>query len=173
MYFFENKKFYNLVIRQGEIVPKVYFISGFIGSGKTTYSKQLAETKSAFRFSIDEWMLPLFGEHMSREDFDARIAKLENLFKESALQMTNLGISVIFDLGYWTKEQRDHCVKWAVENNIDSEIHYLDVSFEECCHRAKNRNENLEGKSYEMTDEMLEMFWSWFEVPSDEKVVMV
>jgi len=154
-------------------VATVYFISGFIGSGKTTYAKQLAQRQSAFRFSIDEWMIPLYGEHMSREDFDARIVILENLFKGAALQMMGLGISVIFDLGYWTKQDRTNCVKWAAENGLESEVHYLDVSFKTCCLRAKQRNENLAGKSYEMSDEMLALFWSWFEVPCDEPLVMV
>ncbi|MFD2175977.1 AAA family ATPase, partial [Veronia pacifica] len=51
-------------------MAKVYFVCGFIGSGKTTYSKILADRQGAFRFSIDEWMIPLYGEHMEREVFD-------------------------------------------------------------------------------------------------------
>ncbi len=40
-------------------MTKIYFVCGFIGSGKTTYSKRLAEEHNASRFSIDEWMIPL------------------------------------------------------------------------------------------------------------------
>lgn len=53
-------------------MAQTYFVCGFIGSGKTTYSKALAEKHGAFRFSIDEWMIPLYGEHMEREVFDKR-----------------------------------------------------------------------------------------------------
>ena len=44
---------------------------------------------------------------------------------------------------------------------------YLDVNYEECCKRVGKRNDIRGEKSYEMTPEMLEMFWSWFEVPTD------
>lgn len=53
-------------------------------------------------------------------------------------------------------------------------MHYLDVPFETCCERAFSRNSELNGKSYEMTPEMLELFWSWFEIPDpNENVVWV
>ncbi|MDP2488483.1 AAA family ATPase [Vibrio splendidus] len=84
-------------------MTKIYFVCGFIGSGKTTYSKALAEKHGAFRFSIDEWMIPLYGEHMEREVFDSRLATLQGLFKDSAMQLFSLGVPVIFDFGFWRK----------------------------------------------------------------------
>jgi len=119
-------------------------------------------------------MIALYGEHMEREVFDNRRATLQNLFKDAALQLLTLGMPVIFDFGFWTKLDRDDFISWAQNNDIDSEVHYLVVSYETCKHRAINRNSDLAGKSYEMTPEMLELFWSWFEVPSlDESVVWV
>ena len=155
-------------------MTQLYFISGFIGSGKTTYAKELADRTKGFRFSIDEWMIPLFGEHMERELLNQRILTLENLFKEASSQLTKLGVPVIFDFGYWSREDRDRIVSWASEQGYNCEIHYLDVPYETCCQRAIVRNEAPRGKSYEMTPDMMEMFWSWFEVPAkDENVVWV
>ncbi len=88
-------------------MTKIYFVCGFIGSGKTTYSKALAEKHGAFRFSIDEWMIPLYGEHMEREVFDSRLATLQGLFKDSAMHLFSLGVPVIFDFGFWRKSDRD------------------------------------------------------------------
>ncbi len=153
---------------------QLYFISGFIGSGKTTYAKELAESTKGFRFSIDEWMIPLFGEHMERELFNLRIRTLEELFQEASFQLIKLGIPVIFDFGYRTLADRERIVSWASEQGYTSEMHYLDVLYETCCQRAFERNTDPKGKSYEMTPEMMKMFWSWFEVPAkDEKVVWV
>ncbi len=155
-------------------MSKIYFICGFIGSGKTTYSKKLAEKQGAFRFSADEWMIPLYGEHMEREVFDSRLATLKDLFKESALQLFSLGVPVIFDFGFWRKSERDAFIDWASSLAVDSEVHYLDVPFETCKQRAAARNTDLNGKSYEMTPEMLELFWSWFEAPTpNEKMVFI
>ncbi|MCG9544055.1 ATP-binding protein [Vibrio sp. Isolate33] len=153
---------------------KIYLVCGFIGSGKTTYSKKLADKHGAFRFSIDEWMIPLYGEHMEREVFDQRLATLQDLFKESAQQLFTLGVPVIFDFGFWRKVDRDKFTNWAEKLGVESEVHYLDVPFDTCKQRAVARNSELHGKSYEMTPDMLELFWSWFETPApNEDVVWV
>ncbi len=155
-------------------MTKIYFVCGFIGSGKTTYSKTLAETHGAFRFSIDEWMIPLYGEHMERDVFNRRLATLQHLFKDAAQQLFSLGVSVVFDFGFWSKTERDSFTDWAALIGVDSEMHYLDVPFETCQQRAFARNSERNGESYEMTQEMLDLFWSWFEVPSsNENVVWV
>lgn len=105
-------------------MTKIYFVCGFIGSGKTTYSKELAKKYGAFRFSIDEWMIPLYGEHMERELFDSRLAALQDLFKDSALQLFTLGVPVIFDFGFWRKFDRDTFIRWASEKGVESEVHF-------------------------------------------------
>lgn len=155
-------------------MAKMYFICGFIGAGKTTYSKQLERDENAFRFNADEWMIPLFGEHMERDIFDSRLLALKSLFKASSLQMINLGVSVIFDFGFWKKSDRIEITHWAKENGLEYEVIYLDVDYEECKRRAINRNAIHGEKAYEMTPEMLDLFWSWFEVPTlDEDLVWI
>jgi len=152
----------------------IYCICGFIGSGKTTYSKSLVDCKGAFRFSIDEWMIPLYGEHMEREEFDSRLRTLQTLFYDAALQLASLDVPVIFDFGFWKVTDRIEVVSWAEKNNLEIELHYLDVSYDCCQQRALQRNLTSESRSYEMTPEMLELFWSRFEVPSpDENVIWV
>lgn len=147
----------------------VYFICGFIGSGKTTYSKKLEEAKGAFRFTIDEWMIPLYGEHMEREVFDSRLETLASLFKDSVLRLIELGVPVIFDFGFWKQRDRELARLWAERYSLEYEIIYLDVDFEVCCKRAYSRNDIREDKAYEMTPEMLKMFWLWFEAPSSDE----
>jgi predicted kinase len=119
-------------------------------------------------------MIPLYGEHMDREVFDRRSETLQQLFKDSALQLFSLGVPVIFDFGFWRKSDREAFTDWASSVGVDSEVHYLDVSFDTCKQRALARNPDLAGKSYEMTPDMLDLFWSWFEVPTpDENVLWV
>jgi len=111
---------------------------------------------------------------MEREVFDRRLATLEELFKSSAMQLFSLGVPVIFDFGFWRKTDRSTFMEWASSIGVESEMHYLDVPFEVCKQRATARNSDLDGKSYEMTPEMLDLFWSWFETPtSNENVVWI
>ncbi len=152
-------------------MTKIYLICGFIGSGKTTYAKELAKKEKAFRFSPDEWMIPLYGEHMEREVFDQRLETLIELFKKSAKQLLTIDVPVIFDFGLWKKVDRDKIVAWAQSQNIPYELLYLNTPFEECCKRALQRNNSKNSESFEMTEEMLSLFWSWFEEPeTSEKI---
>lgn len=151
-------------------MAKVYFICGFIGSGKTTFAEQLCHEKPAFLFSTDQWMIPLYGEHMEREVFDQRLKVVEGLFKQSAEKLLALGTSVVFDAGFWTSEDRAENKQWAEQAGLEFEFLYLDVPYKECCRRAEIRNQNLGEKAYEMTPEMLDMFWGWFEVPKAEEL---
>ncbi|WP_047042064.1 AAA family ATPase [Vibrio mexicanus] len=148
---------------------KLYVTCGFIGSGKTTFAKELAKQKKAFRFSMDEWMIPLYGEHMERDVFDARLNTLQGLFKQSALQLAELDVPVILDFGLWKQEDRMAIARWAEQNQLELSILYLDVDFEECKKRALARNEQTNGDAYQMTPEMLELFWSWFEPPKPDE----
>ena len=116
-------------------------------------------------------MIPLFGEHMERDVFDSRLENLKALFKASAVKLLALGVPIIFDFGFWKKSDRVSITEWAVENSLEYELIYLDISYEECCKRATKRNEIRGEKAYEMTPEMLNMFWSWFEVPSDTEAI--
>lgn len=150
-------------------MAKLYVTCGFIGSGKTTFAKELAKQQKAFRFSMDEWMIPLYGEHMEREVFDARLNTLQDLFKQSALQLAALDVPVIFDFGLWKQEDRKAIIQWAEQNHFELSILYLDVGFDECQKRAFARNEQANGDVYQMTPEMLELFWSWFEPPNADE----
>ncbi len=151
----------------------VYCLCGFVGSGKTTYAKHLCQKVSALDLSIDAWMIPLFGEHMEREVFEQRKTTLENLFKEQAIQLVKLGVPVVMDYGFWRKSDREKIRHWADDNDLRVEIHYLELDFEVCKARALARNGQSDPRSYTMTPEMLSLFWSWFEPPSDEQIVFV
>jgi predicted kinase len=43
-------------------MPTVHLIHGYLGTGKTTLAKQLAEEVNGVRFNSDEWMVRLHGE---------------------------------------------------------------------------------------------------------------
>ena len=145
--------------------PSVHGICGFIGSGKTTYAKRLCKEIPAFLFSMDDWVVPLFGEFSDREDLLTVQAKLNSLFLESSLQLIRLGQSVVLDSGLWKYSQRQELRTWAHTNDLELTIHYLDESFETCRRRALARNSDPDYDYYQMTPEALDFFWTEFEPP--------
>lgn len=88
------------------IKPTAHLIIGFIGSGKTTFAKKLEKETGAVRFTKDEWMVRIFGNSFSKDNFqndkfheyDSKMAKLAT---EMALRCLKAGTSVIIDDGFW------------------------------------------------------------------------
>ena len=155
-------------------MKKIYAVCGLVGSGKTTFSKQLAQSTGAFRFSLDEWMIPLFGEHMPRAEFDKQRNQLTELFQQAAQQLLELGVAVIFDFGYWKKRQRLEVRAWADSIDAELELIYLQCASATCYQRVLNRNQDSQNINYQITEDMFLLFQSWFEAPEkDEQVTII
>lgn len=81
-------------------------IHGFVGVGKTTFSKALQKKTNAVRFTPDEWMTQLYGSNPASElfaDYEVRVLKMMwGLVEQTILAGTN----VILDFGFWTPAER-------------------------------------------------------------------
>lgn len=85
----------------------VYLIHGFIGSGKSTLSRQVAEAAGAVRFSFDEWYLALFAgtDRLGvMPDAERRVSRLIRLMWP---EVARAGADVVLDLGLWTRADRE------------------------------------------------------------------
>ncbi|KDM90012.1 AAA family ATPase [Photobacterium galatheae] len=150
-------------------MSQLYMLCGFIGSGKTTYAKKIEKNEKAIRFSMDEWMIPLFGESMSRIEFHERHSFFEEKFKEIAIQLLNNNQSVIFDFGFWTKEHRSKFYEWANENEINIKRIFLSTDMNTCKERAIKRSESHSKNSYIITESMFNELKKLFEKPSENE----
>ena len=63
-----------------ETKPTAYQIVGFIGSGNTTYVKQLADETGALRLTKDEWIIRVFGNDPTIEGFEQCDERLTELY---------------------------------------------------------------------------------------------
>lgn len=77
-------------------------------------------------------MIPLFGEQMEIELFDHRLKTLMYLFKKSAKQLIEIDVPVIFDTGFWKKEDRVEIINWAESLHSECEIIYINTPVEKC-----------------------------------------
>ena len=87
--------------------PTAHLLHGFIGSGKTTFARQLERQCGAVRFTHDEWMVKLYGWNPPEKHYEAYFARVENLIWEEATLVIHAGTDVILDFGFWTRESRD------------------------------------------------------------------
>ena len=156
-------------------MARLILVCGATGAGKTSYSITLAEDIDAVRFSIDPWMQTLYSKDMKSLDFSWMMERVHRCYEQIwdvSKQILLLNGNVILDLGFTTKEQRDHFTSKAKELGVSSELHYLNIPMELRKKRVEERNKSKDPELYafEVTDMMFNFMEPKFEVPDDEEL---
>jgi predicted kinase len=81
-----------------------------------------------------------------------------------------LGLDVILEWGFWSRQERLYYRAEAEALGAKVELHYLDVPLDELWARLSRRNANLPPGTFPVTREQLELFDSWFERPTAEEL---
>lgn len=157
-------------------MARLILVCGSTGAGKTTYSISFAKEIEAVRFSIDPWMQTLYSKDMKSLDYSWMIERVYRCYEQIwdvAKQILLLGGSVVLDLGFTTKAQRDIFVIKAKELGINPEVHYLDVPKDVRKKRVKERNASKDPDlfAFEVTDMMFNFMEPRFEVPDEKELV--
>lgn len=152
---------------------KVYLICGKICSGKTTYAKRLCEEKNAILLSVDEIMLSLFDQCCGPTLHQEYERRLKSYLFDKALEILANGSDVVFDWGFWTKEERSATKEFFKDRNIECELHYVAVSDEKWEQQLNKRNNqilNNEVKAYALSLERASFFASLFNEPDGNEI---
>lgn len=125
-------------------MPTVHLVCGPQGAGKTSYARRLAVETNATCFSIDEWMIDLFGADLPAPlDFTwimERVARCQRRIWRTAADIAARGGCVVLDLGFIKVTQRDHFVSMAKDISCHVQIHFLDAPPEVRRARVAARN---------------------------------
>ena len=84
-----------------------HLLFGYIGVGKTTAAKRLEHEHSAVRFTPDEWMARLFSEDPPAAMFQEKAAAVLELLEPMWTRCLSLGVDVVLDYGFWSRNDRD------------------------------------------------------------------
>lgn len=152
----------------------LYMLCGKTGAGKTSYGKALESRVGGIKFTIDEWMIRLFGHDMEREIFDQRLSACKEVILELSLRLMRMELPVILDFGFWKWEERER-VRSAVRSIGGScKLLYFKVDDLELKSRLRKRNAELPAGTYRIDDDMFDLFSGWFEPPRpDETPILV
>ena len=155
-------------------ISTVYLICGFIGGGKTTFSKKLARETGAIRVTKDEWMIKIFGNKApDRVDFEQLDTNVANLATEFALELAGSGMDVILDEGYWVRSQRDELKERVEQAGAKWVLYYVETPMEQMKARVVKRTTNPGNESFEISEEMFESYVKYWEPPTeDEKFIL-
>jgi predicted kinase len=148
----------------------LFLICGLPGAGKTTLAKQLEQEKQALRLCPDEWIAPLLKDASDHAELDRLRSPVETLQWEVAKRVLSLGVNVILENGFWSREERSSYRLQAEALGAKVELRFLEVSRDELWARLSKRNATLPPGTFIVTQEQLDLWWSWFEPPTKEEL---
>jgi len=144
---------------------------GLAGAGKTTQARQLEVQHSALRLTPDEWITRLLGPHPSEAALVAARDPTEALQWEVAARVLPLGIDVILDVGFWSREEREQYRNRAAALGAGSIVHFVDAApevLEEC---LSARRQDRPPDTFLVTAAQLAEWSALFERPTFEELV--
>ena len=148
----------------------LHLMVGLPCSGKTTKAKILEKEYNALVLSTDKWHIKLFGNDTMDEDHDARHSIIEEIEWEIAERILSLGIDVIMDFGFWTKEERMYHKNKAKKLGVNFKIHFMDISKEELYRRLEKRNKELPKGAFMIPKEKMDEYAPKFQPPGKEEM---
>jgi predicted kinase len=152
-----------------------HLVCGSTGAGKTTLALRLVQEFGALHFSIDDWMVRLFGaDQPARPDWPwiaERLGRCESLIVEMAAEAGRRGVSSVLDLGFQRADQRRRIAEQARAAGLSVRLHFIDVSAEERWRRVSRRND-AQGETYRVTvtRPMFDFIESIWQAPSPDEM---
>jgi predicted kinase len=150
--------------------PVLYIIHGFLGSGKTTFSKKLSLETGAVHINPDEWCVKLFDKKDCEQHWEKCFDETVDILWKKAAEYLNNGTDVIFDMGFWDRQSRNHAKSIAAECSSDFKHYYLYVPD----NIAKERILSRSGKTAENNVNNFDKIKKRFSEPdTDEDVIVI
>ena len=148
----------------------LFLICGLPGAGKTTLAKQLEQEKQALRLCPDEWVAPLLKDASDQVELDRLRSPIESVQWEVAKRVLSLGVNVILENGFWSQDERSSYRLQAEALGAKVALRFRKVSRGELWTRLSKRNATLPPGTFVVTKKQLDLWWSWFEVPTIEEL---
>jgi predicted kinase len=148
-------------------VPTVHALAGLPGAGKTTVAVDIARDTRAVRFSLDEWMLRLYGFDYEDQRYVERLEPCRALVREVATQVLAADVDVILDWNHWSVEKRSASASWAAQHAADFVVHFVTTPPQEARRRLSTRNSARDPHSHQIDPASLEHALTFFVPPSE------
>jgi predicted kinase len=154
-------------------MPTLHLICGLPCSGKTTYAAALHAASNSVVFSLDRWLITLFGRYdlaaVGHEEHTRRVLACRDLIWQPASELLRRSADVILDDGFFLRDHRLRHIALAASVGAGAKIHHLDTPAALISTRLRARNAALPPFNFRIDPESLIGFTGLFEPPSIEE----
>ena len=150
----------------------LFLICGLPGAGKTRLARHLEVSQPALRLSPDEWIAPLLADPADMAELDRLRSPVEAVQWDVAKRVLALGIDVVLEWGFWSRDERAQYRSEAEALGARVELCYLEVKRDELWARLSRRNANLPPGTFAVTADQLDLWWGWFEPPTADELTI-
>lgn len=126
-------------------MPTAHLLCGYIGSGKTTFARQLENDTGAARFTHDEWVVERYGHNPPADKFKEYSDHVSSLIWTDALAALSEGRDIVLDFGFWKRAERDEARQKLAA--YDVKLYCVVCDLDTAWARVETRNKNL-GSNY-------------------------
>lgn len=150
--------------------PTAHLLHGFIGSGKTRFARKLENELPAIRYTHDEWMVLLYGQNQSQENFEQNYLRISELIWRQAAKVLRTGTDVVLDFGFWTKESRMAAKEKTIAAGAIPKFYNLNCDKDIMLKRALERSEDLPSDSLYIDENAFNTLFAQYEAmgPGEE-----
>ncbi len=148
----------------------LFFFSGKMGAGKSTYSKKLADEENAILLSEDAWLAAVYPEEI--KDFNDYIkysSRLKPLLKDHVRSIQHSGVSVVMDFPGNTTKQRAWFKELFSGEGIPHKLIYLEADDGLCLERLALRRQSAPERASFDTEETFHQVTAFFQAPTEEE----
>ena len=111
----------------------------------------------------------ILGDPADTAELDRLRSPVETIQWEVAKRALVLGVDVVLEYGFWSREERTFFRKEDEALGARVELRYLDVSRDELWARLSQRNADLKPGTFPVTEDQLMLWFSLFQVPKPDE----
>ena len=150
---------------------KVICLCGKPGSGKSSLSKQLFQDFNIAEYSADTFMLEKYGEIQDLSEFEQKLNECKDIMYSLSKKQLNAGMNIVFDFGFWTKQERTYVTK--IFSDFEVVFVYLKLPENELFKRIEKRNQERPDHTYFFDKPTFDLLCSKFEEPDESENVVI
>lgn len=151
-------------------MAKLFLICGFLGAGKTTVSKRLADEYNAEYMNVDETVMKTFTPDEYENNWETCFGKAEEMLWQKVQECAEHNKNVVFDVGFWTRKSRDDARLRATQVGMAPVLYYVYAPDKILKQRIAKRPGKIAANNVKNFDTIKQMF----EPPqADEEFVQV